>query len=894
LIIDYILKSHPAHQQSPEPSIGTPSSSEGPKTTHSVPDVVGSNILAPESPLPAFHHKLSSKSIQSLNSQEQHQQYSTPDFNPGPKRGEVFSLDLRHEVGAELPQRTRGDGVSLLDNTRSSILSQQYGSLGRPTKLQKMKKKEIREESTAAQYDLATEAKPRNINLEEIKKLLSQIPDEGSPRSTQLQIQNLLRLGPEESICSMLQDTVIDQSMDINAFKQQRLEIMNPTSKESLENSQSSGCVKKRSIESTKSMPIITDERDSLGNGSNDSYHEFEIQEQSEHSLDDTIRLSPYMSMNPVEEHEEENNKNTNYMASLCDTTMTMEVSQNTCTSVCTRNEVVVEGCVQGIVTWLSIPIDNPSNSYIKILARIDQESLNGVTTDHSSVVYKEECMVPPCGGIVWALGVCGRNLGALKCILKLKLIDFNSGNSLVTNFVPIVATINRPQVVIGNREERDHNIGIIPEAALHSTHIDVTNESERDLAVMISFTQPSTIFQFTESENIRSVSDSEISCILTPGLNRFYHTLQAPQLVADSSSLKVTATISVKIDSPQLPRPCLASKEISATVEAIIVNIPRSCFPLNLSVSSNAPSSVRFTLANLSAIPIQITIDIDITEGSRSIGLFDVVPKTPNIAANSSVNPVILFKPNNLNSVPLSSFKAVVRITVETNGLEYSIPLKAKCTDELHSMNTKSNPQKSVLDSKYPEADQRRPFIHIEASKSMVMFPVLPTNTSVSQKLSFNNMNDYSITMVFAVSSQTNGFTTDTDVMVVPAKGVGQLTVTFTPTDCLDYAALLVCKTKGLPQRYKYSIPLQGYGGGGVLSLVDKVVSFPVTPRDNSSIVRLTLGNTGSRAICTVVTSSVSPDCLTVQPREVVITPGSSQDVLLVWSNGRHHTQGK
>ena len=429
-----------------------------------------------------------------------------------------------------------------------------------------------------------------------------------------------------------------------------------------------------------------------------------------------------------------------------------------------------------------------------------------------SSLLFKPSSIVPPGQEVTWSLGVCSRNLGVLKALLQLKLIDVNSGEALATHCVPIRAIIKLPQIVIEPTNGcEDVNFGFVAEGSSVEKSITLSNNSERELAVLVSFSPPSPLFHFKENPNIRPISSSEMSCVLAPGRNVFPISLRAPQLEhfmqSNSKSARVNSTVSVKLDTPQQPCPMLASKEIYMTIVAISLNIPRSCLPLNLKGTSASKITAPLTLMNMSCISLKLNMKISYEQTVNS-SILSLSTNVIDIEANSTASVTVTLNPTGI----ATEVKASVVITVESYGLEYLVPVCAISTHE--TLFTKPLVQKTLsvpLPSKShdkPSAQSSLKFTHLQASKSKVLFPAIDFNTSTSHKLTFNNVNPYDVGLNFELTgTDGSAFAVNNETMTVPANGEATVLISFAPNECKDYSAVLICRTVGLTQKFKYSV---------------------------------------------------------------------------------------
>lgn len=488
---------------------------------------------------------------------------------------------------------------------------------------------------------------------------------------------------------------------------------------------------------------------------------------------------------------------------------------------------VRVTGCVVGVATWLSVPLANPTQQYIQLSATVLEETLNNKVPSSSSLLFKQGCVIEPGENVFWAIGVCGKTEGTLQCIVKLRLINVQTHETLMTHRLPIVAIISWPLVTINDGKGID--VGSFPEGYLHDTKFDVHNESESELAVLISLSQvySSPVFRFKEQENVREISAVEICCILQPGVNSYPLSILAPNFNnggGGENAVKISCQLIVKLDCPELPRPMLAYSSVSVNVIAIHLHVSRSCTPLTLRAASNAHASSPLTLKNLSCIPLSLSCRCNNGNNTAGNVSLAVVPDKFVVEPNTQASPGVVFTPLGV----VTQYSTTITIVVEPYGLEYDVPVHVSSylednqahhiekvfekSTELRDNNVSSQSTNSIVNNEGPLLN--RPMKPIEANKSRLVFGCVKVGTvTVTQKLSFFNPNTWDIPMSFNMSGSSSFSVLEsghkTGSVLVPAESVAVLQVAFTPTSSDGHSAVLVCKPRGQPtqQRIKYSV---------------------------------------------------------------------------------------
>ena len=527
--------------------------------------------------------------------------------------------------------------------------------------------------------------------------------------------------------------------------------------------------------------------------------------------------------------------------AALHTLTVCEEDNQTFNTQVCKSAEIQIDGCVLGVSTWLSIPLYNPTENHIKLFAQVRDETVNGSSQNASSILFKEDCILEPYQQVVWGLGICGRAEGVLRCVINLQLLSIKTNKTLITHLVPIIASISLPQVTIGDSDIID--MGIMHEGFQCDESLSVHNHSNKELAVIVSITQTFTNMFYFKDEHAKKITDVEVACVLSPGKNAINIGINAPKLSSigeDRKKAAISCNVVVKLDSPELPRPVLASKSIGVTVVAVLLHVSRSCIPLQLSTSSHSHASCDLTLKNPSCIPLSLRFKWNVIEREghkSSVAYADslaIVPDTFVIQPNTQRAPVIVFTPLGHEV----EFKATIVIVVEPWGIEYEVPVEVKsmlhCGEDKRQIEGCSatdkedfNDEKGFIERTAAKADLPKKAVianAIEANKSLVAFGCIKSGMTVYQKLIFSNRDSSNVTLNLGISGSSNYSVEPSDTsslnvskstnknssIIVPAKGMTSVNVAYSPKrDDVAESAILVCKTKGQETILKYSVSI-------------------------------------------------------------------------------------
>ncbi|KAF2364563.1 hypothetical protein FHG87_004676 [Trinorchestia longiramus] len=740
--------------------------------------------------------------------------------------------------------------------------------------------------------------------VDAVKAAISNMRENVSPNTARSVVMEAMMEDPLSSVNATLQESVLDASIEIDLLRKQKEAIKNKMSKQpSLVSKQAKynpSMPRKAALVESKSFPVVgrseesrlatssysqvvraapssstgfvhdTDEarEDGVANAIPSPY---ECDEYTE--LDDTVRLEPCVPSYTLQ-------------SSICDATHeqehleleeTPEPSASAMSSASKRvsEPVNVEGCVVGVTTWLSVPLYNPTHDPIRMLAKVASETLNNRLVTNSSLIYKQSCVIlQPRQNLVWALGICARGEGVLRCSLELQLLHGASQRPLLTHVVPITASATLLQVTIGNAMPLE--VGCVPEGFSYEAQFEVHNNSGRELAVVLSLSQvfSAPVFRLVPSQDARVLSPCEIACTLKAGTNTFTMSITVPNLCnvggESKDSLKISCKLLVKLDSSDLPRPMLASETVNVDVVAVHLHISRSCMPLKLQAAVDLHASAPLTLKNLSCIPLSLKLRCDFAEEHTSNANVAIVPDHFMIQPNMLASPVVVFTPLGV----VTHFTATVVIVVEPYGLEYEVPVEAlsvleeKLSDNNQEGKLLPNREnnKVTYSSSLDTCQSTRPpakvslMNPIEASKSRLVFGCLKCGITGQQKLSFYNRNNTNVVLSFGITGSKSFSVVDPEQnnsVVVPADGTAVILVAFSPTSDGPHSGMLVCKPRGLQQhRVKYSIQLQGYGGCGELRMADTLLQLPAVSTGSPAIVRLALSNAGTRTLCVAISS--------------------------------------
>ena len=455
-----------------------------------------------------------------------------------------------------------------------------------------------------------------------------------------------------------------------------------------------------------------------------------------------------------------------------------------------------VSGCVKGVTTWVSVPLSNPTPHYVRLDATVAQETLDGRPPTKSSLLFKKGCLLEPTQDVVWAVGVCGRCVGTLQCVLKLTLSDVTSQTTLVTHLLPIVATVTLPDVTVGGGGGAPVDLGLVPVDYLYDTSLELHNRSGRELAVLVTLahayaTSPP-VFQLKGGRDpcVRVVSGAEVACVLQPGTTALPLSIMASTLPGEEEEDGVRVLrcdLTVSLDTPELPRPVVANTCLLVRVVAVHLHVSRNCMPLHLHAAPPAAPSAPLTLKNLSCVPLTVSFRCGGSAGGESSPgntTLAVVPDSLVIQPSAQASPLVMFLPRP-DRVPQSSTSVVV-VVVEPYGLEYEVPVHV--TSHLKVGDTspplpgggsgiiddkKEDSPASPTDSRVSaasstaevddstEATESRgsgdgksePLKAIEASKSRLVFGCVTKATTAVQKIAFCNRNSRAVPLALTIT---------------------------------------------------------------------------------------------------------------------------------------------
>lgn len=189
-----------------------------------------------------------------------------------------------------------------------------------------------------------------------------------------------------------------------------------------------------------------------------------------------------------------------------------------------------------------------------------------------------------------------------------------------------------------------------------------------------------------------------------------------------------------------------------------------------------------------------------------------------------------------------------------------------------------------------------------LDSTKSVLVFGTVQPGDSDSRKVVLRNnsmVDELRLLLTIRESKAFNIANCDTDddkfeCVLKPSDSIA-IIIEFNPTSVDSFKGMLIIKPQKMQTASKFQIPLQGYGGKGCIKVPDSTNGEPLLIRDlvskSSSVFHMALSNFGERAVFVKVlvyededcVKNICPEEITVQPSNLVITPGNSRDVVIV-----------
>ncbi|CAL4090708.1 unnamed protein product, partial [Meganyctiphanes norvegica] len=189
-----------------------------------------------------------------------------------------------------------------------------------------------------------------------------------------------------------------------------------------------------------------------------------------------------------------------------------------------------------------------------------------------------------------------------------------------------------------------------------------------------------------------------------------------------------------------------------------------------------------------------------------------------------------------------------------------------------------------------------------LDSTKSVLVFGTVQPGDSDSRKVVLRNnsmVDELRLLLTIRESKAFKIANCDNDddkfeCVLKPSDSIA-IIIEFNPTLVESFKGMLIIKPQKLQTASKFQIPLQGYGGKGCIKIPDSTNGEPLLIRDlsekSSSVFHMALSNVGERSVFVKVLVYEDEDCvkaiypeeISVQPSNLVISPGNSRDVVLV-----------
>lgn len=343
--------------------------------------------------------------------------------------------------------------------------------------------------------------------------------------------------------------------------------------------------------------------------------------------------------------------------------------------------------CLLGMMSQETLLFQNPVQRWVKLSLNILKETVSGIPSSRSCLIFKTSYIVGPGEQCSINIGVCSTSLGELEAILELRVLDLarETHSPLFSRRIFVQAVIQEPNVELVTKDGNMLYFGVVAEGCTISQEVTIINRSPLSVPVILNLQQdsssmPQPIFTWgpaSSAEDLTLISPVHLSLELPPagetGPKPINATvlLKAPCLntreVGETGLAARKCQLQVQLDAPKEPTLLVTTMAVEAHIGAVKLSYKKK-EPLVLETNSpNETSSTVIPLQNSSSFSLQVTL-----LSSEYQDLFKVYPTSLSLQPHSQGSCTLTFIPNG----NIGHMESVLLMRVEPDGMAFEISI--------------------------------------------------------------------------------------------------------------------------------------------------------------------------------------------------------------------------
>ena len=564
--------------------------------------------------------------------------------------------------------------------------------------------------------------------------------------------------------------------------------------------------------------------------------------------------------------------------------------------------------CILGIASEINVPFDNLYPFCIQVHLSLIKENSNNHDVIKSSLSYNHSFLINANSSYNSNILICGQTKGNFEAIFNVTIVkphdshSITMGNIIASQKLNISASIVEPDIDVVSENSGTVNFDVVPEGCKQTRMVTVINRTLQPVPIKIVISQiqaTRSLFVWGENTNLHTISPivaayelEPASSGISPTAITFPVTLCAPSL--ENMNVNFSGLyplkggkLQVELDTPDKSTIILATIPFQAQVGKVDLLLQRKSSETKMESYLHEKSVLTMPLFNASTFPLTLSLAISDSEN------FSISHTRQVVKPNSLLEFQITFTPRKENG----EFNTNICVTIEPDGNTIELPIIAICKERplvkpvirAHNLLKKS------------DSEPTRKFA-LTSTKSKLVFGSVTLGETIYQKFLIKHGWHSPKNIIVSVKGD-NAFKLKDEYSEFYKKEIElqpkveyPLHVIFNPKSVMPYSGIILCKTKFQDDCSKFTIPIQGFGGSGLLDYEKKDLVFDNLYLNSTSVLQFSVSNKGARSIFVKALVFSDEECeelvstndIKAQPGEFTLGPNKTKEIIMVANGSR------